>query len=71
MGFIIFFVLWIITSVLTYGFFFAYYQREFPSVSEREKGYDRNHALIMSIFPFAGIIAVGLCGRYKHGIKFK
>lgn len=64
---------WIITSVMTYGWTLAYYQREYPMLAEQHYKKDVQHAWSMAWFPFAGFLTVLVQGtnRTKHGMMFK
>ncbi len=67
----IFLVLWAITSVITYGAFLGWYQREFDHIASDEYARDVSHAFFMSIFPFAGFMVALLLNRFEHGLKYK
>lgn len=57
----------IFCSVLTYGYIFNYYQKEFPTIASKSVRQDKRHALGMSIIGIARIIVVIMLQRYEHG----
>jgi hypothetical protein len=65
-----FIIIWIVTSVLSYGFAFGYFQKEYPLSAQQYQKRNRLFALKLSVFPFAGMIIVIIEGLYKHGLKF-
>lgn len=67
---IIFLVLWLVTSVITYGGFLAYYQRGFGFLDEEDYIRDVQHAILMAILPLVGLIVALFLGRFKHGLQF-
>lgn len=67
----IFLVLWAVSSVITYGAFLGYMQREFPIIAEEGYWNDVRHAVFMSLFPFAGLLTALALGRFEHGLMYK
>lgn len=63
-------IVWIVTSVLTYGYNLAYYQRQYPGIAEEDYVRDVIFALSLSVFPLAGYLATLNLGKTKHGLKF-
>lgn len=64
-------IAWLVTSVVTYGAFLGYYQREFPLTAQTDYRHSTRHALFMSLAPFAGLLVAVLLGRFKHGLKYR
>ncbi len=67
---ILFIIMWVVTSVLAYGFSFAHFQRKYPSLAVRYYRIDMAFCLAMSIFPLVSFISVFILGFYKYGLKF-
>lgn len=63
--------IWIVCGVLAYGFDFAYWQRHYPSLADRDRKADRFNALMTGCLGPIGLIAIFLQGGHKHGMKFK
>lgn len=66
----LFVLLWLVSSVLTFGWNFAYFQREYPTLAEENYLADILFSLAISLFPFAGLFPVYLMDLHKHGWKF-
>ncbi len=63
-------IAWIVTSVLTYGFTYSYFQNKYPTIAKESEQEDRNHAMFMSLIPFCGFLVVIMKRGYKYGLKF-
>lgn len=59
--------LYAICGFLAYGFTFAYFQREYPEISDRYKSEDRRHALTTALFGPIGLLVVIIRKEYRHG----
>lgn len=65
-------VFWVVCSVLSYGFMFGMFQREFPTLAEEDYRRDMIFSAITSIIGGP----VMLCGMWykgwipEHGLKF-
>ena len=61
---------WVLCGVLSYGFGFAYFQREYPRLADMDIIKDRSGALSTC---WAGPIALAVdlsMGHYRHGLLF-
>lgn len=67
---IIFLVLWLVTSVITYGVLLGYYQREFPMLASEEYSRDAQHAALVAVLPLVGLLVALFSGKFKHGVQF-
>lgn len=66
-GYIIFYI---ICGILSYGFLFAYFQREYPTIAKKKFGRDSVFAHIMALFGPIALLDIFLTGTYKHGLLF-
>lgn len=69
---VIFTLMWLISGVLTYGILFAFFQRRYPLISERDYKIDMTISFAMGLLlgP-VGLGCVLIAVKYnKHGPKF-
>lgn len=64
-------IAYIVSSVISYGATFAYFQRKFPSIAEEFYREDMGFAIAMALLPFSIVLSFVMSGFYKHGFKFK
>ena len=64
-------VIWILCGILNYGFVFAYFQKEYPSLAEKNYQKDLWFALTLIPFGMMSLLVTIICKYYIHGIKFK
>jgi len=67
---IIVLIVWAPCSVLTYGLYFAHFQRKFPNLAEDDYQKDRRNARIAALFGPIGLL-VELLTYEGFGMKFK
>ncbi len=70
-------LIWVVCSVADYGFNFAYFQREYPTIAEEHYKEDIIMCAITSLAGPASLIGTilmwiirGKFPLFKHGIKF-
>ena len=63
-------VIWIICGVFSYGFTFAYFQREWPPIAEQGVREDRWFAFMTSFLGPVMLIIEAFAGQMKHGVMF-
>lgn len=68
---IIFSIVWVVCGVLSYGAYFAFFQRNFPNLAEYRRRQDRIGAFVYGILGPFGLFAIGTTSWFKHGFKFK
>lgn len=65
-------VLYVITSVISYGGTFAYFQEGNPLSAEESYRKDMGVSILFSLIPFVGfIVSLFITGFYEKGFKFK
>lgn len=64
-------LIWLICSVLTYGFSFGLFQREFPCLAVKGYKEDMRISLFFALFGPFGLIGLFLAAGFKHGMKFR
>lgn len=67
-------VIWVTCAVLTFGLSFAYFQRHYPSIAEKEYYLDMRHCMLFAVFGLFGLIGfVAATGRrgLSYGFKWK
>jgi len=64
-------VLWIICVIISYGYQFAYYQREFPLLVDNKYKEDMVFSIFVSLFGPINIVSIIMRREYQHGVKFK
>ena len=68
---IIFILGWVICSVFSYGFLFAYVQGRFARIAKEDYTKDMIAALTVSLFgPFA-LFSVAVTRCWEYGLKFR
>ena len=60
---------WIVCGILAYGFTFAYFQRQYPILSDANRIYDRMFAILFLIGGLFGLVIVVIRRGYQHGWK--
>jgi len=61
-------IVWILCSIITYGWTFPYLQALWPNMSELHKDKDRIASLILSLGgPFSLIYFIVVIGDFKNG----
>ena len=68
---ILFIMVWIACSVLSYGCIFAYFQREYPNISENLYEKNRRLALLTALLGPLALATFTVTFGFKHGLKFK
>ena len=63
-------VIWMICGILAYGFTFAYFQREYPSIANGEYKNNLKFSLLIGLFGPFGLRSALRDEGYKHGLKF-
>ena len=63
-------LIWIICSILSYGFEFAYVQKEYNITAEFHYWEDVTFSLFISIFGPVSLFIVFITRDFKHGLKF-
>ncbi len=63
--------IWVICGVFTYGLSFAYVQKEFSTIAERDYKKDKRYALYLGLLGIFSLIVVLFTNGIKHGLKFK
>ena len=66
-----FLIIYIVCGVITYSTHFAFYQREYPSLAERDYKRDRNDAMCAGLTGPIGLRGNATTIGFKHGLKFK
>lgn len=64
-------VFWLICSVIQYGVWFGFFQREFPTIADKSYHNDKMRAIISALLGPIGLFASFLCGFFKHGFKWR
>lgn len=65
-------VLYVITSVISYGGTFAHFQESYPLIAEEDYRKDMGVSILVSLIPFVGfIVSLFIAGFYEKGFKFK
>ena len=67
---IILMVTYIPCSLLSYGLFFAYIQREWPTLAKEDYADDRFKSIIISLFGPISLIIISMITRGRHGTKW-
>ena len=62
--------IWIICGWLAYGLVFAYFQREYPILAERDRAFDAKLAMDYALDGPLGLI-VALCVFHRHGFMWR
>ena len=62
---------WVACGIVSYGYNFAYYQREYPSLAEKEYKRDMMVCIFLSVFGPINLLVMMDSDEYRHGIKFK
>lgn len=69
---ILFYLFWILCWAISYGIFFAWYQREYSSIAEQDYTSDQVFSFVWSCGgPFSLLMALVCCEGAKHGLKFQ
>lgn len=63
-------IFWIISAIFVYGFTFAYFQKEWPSIATELYYEDVEVAITMAVFGPIGLLVLLATGSMKHGMKF-
>ena len=63
-------VIWAVCGYIHYGWWFAYHQREFPSIAEESYSDDKHNALVTSLFGPIALFVDVIFRQYKHGRKY-
>lgn len=61
----------LVCGVLAYGFHFAYFQRQYPTLAVREMWDDVFGATIAGICGPVGLYSTWDCGFAKHGLLYR
>ena len=75
--FVVYLIVCFISSVICYGWYFAYLQREYPSVAEENYPYDLAFSIFFGILygllgPLGILITYFINTKFaKHGWKFR
>lgn len=65
-------LLWLLCGFISYGWIFAYFQREFPSLAETAYHRHRRYALEELLWGPIGVLATLTDPKWrKHGFKFR
>lgn len=64
-------ILWVICGYYSYGYCFGYFQREFPTLAERDYEKDRRRALFYCLSGPLSLAVDFMMGQTKHGRKYK
>ena len=62
---------YVLMSALAYAMYFAYLQREYPSMAEKDYNSNRSFSLKCAIFGPASLIAAVIVTSAKHGLKWR
>ena len=62
---------WLVCSVLSYGFLFASLQKSCPITAKENYKEDKRWAINQALFGPITLMMVLMNGAYKHGLKFK
>ncbi len=60
--------IWIMSSLLSFGYTLQHFQKEYPVVSEKILKINFHFAVFMGILGVVGLITVACCHGYKHGL---
>lgn len=64
-------VFWIACGVLDYGITFAYFQRKYTLIAEKQYHSDRRHSMVMALAGPIGLLSTFATGTYGYGFKWK
>lgn len=62
---------WVVCGVLDYGISFAYFQRNWPTLSEKNYYKDMRHSAIMALAGPCALVGTWVAGCYGHGFKWR
>lgn len=63
-------IFWIICGYFQYGYYFAYFQKEYPRLAKKDYEQDKRIALETSFFGPIGLLISFYGGYTKHGRKY-
>ena len=69
----IYFIIWLVCSVISYSISFAYFQKEFNDIAEEHYYEDMKECLFLSIFGPISLFSVLIHVNkkvFKYGLKF-
>ena len=64
-------LLWIVCGIISYGFDFAYYQREYSPIAKKDYKEDRIICVFFALLGPINLIEIIIRKNYKHGLKYK
>ena len=70
LGMILFIIFWLICSITSYGFYFAFYQNKYPIAAKRDYIKDMFFSLFFSLFGPVGLVVIFHMKQYTYGLKF-
>ena len=61
---------WTICGIISYGFDFAYYQRNWPLLAEKDHRHDQILCLTSAMFGPIDLLYILIHKQYRHGLMF-
>lgn len=62
---------YILTAIIAYGGFFAFFQRTFTTIADEEYWTDMTFSMLLALFPIEGfVLGMILTNFYEKGFKF-
>ena len=62
---------WVVCGAFAYALMFAYFQREFPSIAQRDYRIDIFRSCFVALCGPLGLLATMLITGAKHGLKWR
>ena len=62
---------WIVCGYIHYGWYFAYFQKEYPKIAKNDYEKDKRAAFITSFLGPIALLFDIACDFHKHGRKYK
>lgn len=65
-----FLIIWGVCGLLTFGYYFAYFQNEYESLADRDYFKDMRNGLQIGLLGPIGLLSILIRRMTKHGLKF-
>lgn len=62
--------IWLMIGIINYGATYAYYQREYPNIADKNRTGDRGFATFIALLGPLGLIMIIDHNGFKHGFKY-